>query len=38
MSKLVLSNGYKFSKVQIVYFLFIKLIPKFNDMYIIYSK
>jgi hypothetical protein len=38
MSKLLLNNGYKFLKVPIAYLLFMKLIPNFYDMYIMYSK
>jgi hypothetical protein len=33
MSKLLLSNGYESFKILIVYFLLIRLIPNFYEMY-----
>jgi len=38
ISKIFLNNGYKFLKVLIAYFLLIKLLPNFYDMYIMYSQ
>jgi len=38
LSNFLLNNGYKFLLMKIKYFLLIKLIPNFYDMYIIYSQ
>jgi hypothetical protein len=36
--KLFLNNGYKSLTVLIMIFLLIRLIPNFNDMYVMYSQ